>query len=703
MTTWLPTAEQPEIGSFIARDIEMLRADHEVEVIHLSPSANDTRVAFPVLTVPMSPTNPLSIARAAQVIREHAGTADLVHSMAASALLPFRTVRLDRPWVHTEHWSALLAPATAPLAARAAIPLTARLLARPDVVISVGHDLAAAVARRRTGPTVVIPNEVVRPTVLRERSADPSLVLVGVGGLIPRKGPDVAIRTLAELISRGVDARLVWAGEGPMRDELAHLAQSLGVADRWDLRGRIAPEQVPELMAEGDVFLLPTQMETFGVAIAEALVAGRPVVVGAEGEQASFVAEPDGVLVSEQSATAYADGVQRALTLNEERTAIDIAARAMRLFDPEERRQETAKVYASARAGARAADVEVVIAAHDTRRRVDRAVSSALSSASVARVFVICHNVGVGDMAASLGVVAADSRVTLVPFRDGVRSPAGPFNAGIDRCTAKFIAVMGSDDELSPRAIDAWRRTADETGADVVIAPLRHAGGARVPTPPTLRYRRLQGARDRLAYRTAPLGIYSRARFGGLRFTPGLATGEDLAFTTRMWFSGAAIVRHRGAGEYLIHDGDDRVTFTARPIAEDLRAVELLLADDRTRALSQAQRTALAAKLWRLSVFGAAHYRAGNWSGDDRTAIARLVEDLRAFAPAAVAVLSRADAALITVLADPATDDASVDELSRQRRRFFSPAALTPQRGLRLFAREAPLRFSFATWWSMRS
>lgn len=700
VTTWLPTSGHPETGAFIVRDIEMLRADHEVDVIHLSARSEETLAPFPVTRVPMSPTSPGSIARAAKIIEARAETADLVHSMAASSLLPFRAFRPQRPWVHTEHWSGLVAPTSVPLMARVSLPLTRRLLAGPDVVIAVGDALAGAIGRRRRGPIVVIPNAVDGPAHLVEPPRADELVLVGVGGLVPRKGPDIAIAALAELVSRGVDARLIWVGDGPMRDELATQAAALGVRDRWDARGRVSPQSIPDVLSEADVFVLPTQAETFGVAVAEALVSGRPVVVGAEGEQSSFVAEPDGVLVGERTGAAFADGIQRALDLNEGRTAAQIAARARSMFDPESRRLATAGAYTTALR--MEAGVDVVIAAHDVRRRVDRAVVSALTSRAVARVLVVCHNVPTREMAATLGAVAEDPRVELVALHDDVRSPAGPFNAGLDACTAEYVAVMGSDDELTPGAIDAWCRTARSTGADAVIAPLRHAGGERVPTPPTLRHRRLRAARDRLAYRTAPLGIYSRARFGGLRFTPGVATGEDLAFTTQMWFSEASIVRHRGPGEYLIHDGDERVTFARRPVEEDLRAVELLIADDAVRALSAVDRAALAVKLWRISVFGAVHYRAGRWSAEDRTALARIVRTLRAFAPDAPHVLSRADAALLTALADESTPDDAVDAASARRRRFLSMGALLPQRVTRMFAREAPLRFAAATWWALR-
>lgn len=705
VTTWLPTPARPEVGAFVVRDIEMLRRDHDVTVVHLSAGGEEADVPFPVDTTRMSPTDPRSIAQAAAVIARQAGAVDLVHSMAASALLPFRTLALSVPWVHTEHWSALLASRTAPLTARLALPLTRRLLRRPDVVVAVGNDLAASIRRRRSGPIVVIPNEVHRPASVTERPRGPRTTLVGVGGLIRRKGADVAIRTLAELVGRGTDARLIWAGDGPLRAELRALAETLGVADRLELRGRIAPDAVDAVLSEGDVFLLPTMMETFGVAIAEALVAGRPVVVSATGEQTSFVEEPDGVLVPDRSADAYADAVQRVIAMNDGRTAEEIAARARRLFDPENRRAVTRAAYDDAITGAERRlpqDVDVIVAAHDPRRDVGRAVASALSSRSVRRVSVICHNVSMAAIRSATGAVADDPRVTFRELRDEVRSPAGPFNEGLEHAEGRYVAVLGSDDQLTPGAIDAWRRTAAATDADAVIAPLRHAGGARVPTPPTMRRRGLRGARDRLAYRTAPLGLISRKRFGDLRFTRDLATGEDLAFTTRIWFSGARLVRHVGPAEYLIHDGDERVTFARRPMGDELRAVALLIADSGVRAHRSRDRAALAVKLWRLPVFGAVHYRAGAWEPEDFAALRAVAGELRAFSPSAVQTLSRADVDLIAAIGGEATG-AQLDDLSRRRRRFVSVAALIPSNPLRLFAREAPLRFSAATWWALRS
>ena len=158
-------------------------------------------------------------------------------------------------------------------------------------------------------------------------------------------------------------------------------------------------------------------------------------------------------------------------------------------------------------------DVDLVVAVHDLRRPIGRAVGSALANrvASV-RVTVVAHGLSPDALARSLGPLADDARVRTLAFSDGVSSPAGPFNAGITAATGRFVAIMGSDDELEAGAIDSWLDVADRTGSRAVIPRLRHASGRGVPTPPVRpgRTRGLDPVRDRLAYRTAPLGLLHR-------------------------------------------------------------------------------------------------------------------------------------------------------------------------------------------------
>lgn len=317
VTTWFPTEQAPSRGSFVLRDVRALQSLHDVRLVHLVPPADDdgtrrlTHEGVEVLRIPMNPADPASVARAAARLRHALAGAQLVHSMAFSSLEPLSLARPDVPWVHTEHWSALTNPETLGRAGRAALPALSRLLALPDVVTTVCDYLARPVrAVRGERPTRVVPCivEPYDPAPRRPRR-DGRLELVSVGGLIDRKDPLLAVRTVAELASRDVDAHLAWAGEGPLRDEVLALASELGVTERVRLLGTLDREGVREALAAADLFLGPTKGDNFFVSAAEAVIAGRPVVVGTAGGQDEYLTRATARLVDSREAAAWADAV----------------------------------------------------------------------------------------------------------------------------------------------------------------------------------------------------------------------------------------------------------------------------------------------------------------------------------------------------------------------------------------------------------
>ncbi len=111
----------------------------------------------------------------------------------------------------------------------------------------------------------------------RNRWAAPQQVLlVHCGRLSVEKRADRSIDALAALRDSGVDARLVVAGDGPMRARLQRQAQRLPV----DFTGFIeSRDAVATLLATADVALAPGPHETFGLAALEALACGTPAVV----------------------------------------------------------------------------------------------------------------------------------------------------------------------------------------------------------------------------------------------------------------------------------------------------------------------------------------------------------------------------------------------------------------------------------------
>jgi glycosyltransferase involved in cell wall biosynthesis len=133
------------------------------------------------------------------------------------------------------------------------------------------------VAARTCGAdrTVVIHNGVPSPAVARrgERS-DGRARIITVGRLQAPKDPVTFVRALARLAPDSFTATLV--GDGPDREAVEAEVRRLGLAERVKLAGD--RRDVPELLAEGDVFVLSTASEGLPMSILEAMAAGLPVV-----------------------------------------------------------------------------------------------------------------------------------------------------------------------------------------------------------------------------------------------------------------------------------------------------------------------------------------------------------------------------------------------------------------------------------------
>lgn len=350
--------------------------------------------------------------------------------------------------------------------------------------------------------------------------------------------------------------------------------------------------------------------------------------------------------------------------------------------------------------------VDVIIPIHTDQRPIARATASVLDSATVAtRVNVVCHNIEVASIEAALGEWSGHPAVRLLSLADGLASPAGPINAGLDSATAEFTSLLGSDDEYEPGAIDAWVALARRDRADVVIPPLRSVPGGPTKSPPTRpwRSRRLNGVRDRLAYRTAQLGLVRRGTFGGLRMTSGLRSGEDVIQGATLWYSDASISLLRRGPGYLIHEDlpEQRVSSMPKPAAESLRFLDAVLDSVFADGMSAAQREAFGVKLLRthiMDILGAC-IRAGSTHAD-RVALSEAVERIVAFAPSAIDLVSRREARILQGL----RDGIDVVELAADHAAhtdYRHPAALLgnviPNRPSRILHREAAPRFLAAT------
>ncbi|MEW1975244.1 glycosyltransferase [Microbacterium profundi] len=342
--------------------------------------------------------------------------------------------------------------------------------------------------------------------------------------------------------------------------------------------------------------------------------------------------------------------------------------------------------------------VQVVIACHDLSRPIERAVSSVLQDTSHkgrVGVIVVAHGIDPDLLAARLESIDGDVRV--VSHVDGVRSAAGPFNRGLELVEAKYCSVMGSDDFLEPGTMARWIDHVDAGRPDAAIAQIRLQGQTIMPNPLVRlgRRHRLDAAKDRLFYRTAPLGLIRTARMRelDLTMTEGLRVGEDFGFGIRLWANGGRIDFLGGPGSYVIgEDARERTTYAPMTMTERLEPIVRLFSDGVIDDLRPAHRYALVVKLIRVTVVGIAQSLPdADATDEDYAELAALLRRLLHVAPHGLRPFNRQDRRILDGLLDDPTAARMRAEVGRTRDLGRLERWLTPDL-LHSFARESTLR-----------
>lgn len=138
-----------------------------------------------------------------------------------------------------------------------------------------------------------------------------SLLLISVGSLIERKGYDVLIPAVGPLLSVRPECHLLVVGDGPLKSGLKTLARAHSVERQVHFLG--LRNDVPDMLADSDVFVLASRAEGFSLAVVEALAASLPVVVTDVGGHKEIISETTGFLVPPLNVEAFRGAVAIAL------------------------------------------------------------------------------------------------------------------------------------------------------------------------------------------------------------------------------------------------------------------------------------------------------------------------------------------------------------------------------------------------------
>ncbi len=204
----------------------------------------------------------------------------IVHSHSVATLLPGMLIArsLGVPLVHSPH--ALPVPGLSGSRAEVAmaggmIRLAASARTR-FVAVSVNEhrQLVAAVGRRAAVDLVLnpVPERYLGPWP----ATRPCNIVLSLSRFWAQKEPALTIRAFAALLRETPDARLLWAGDGPLMDDTRALAAELGVAASVEFLGPV-PDPLP-LLQQASVLVSSSQFEAMPYSILEAMATGTAIV-----------------------------------------------------------------------------------------------------------------------------------------------------------------------------------------------------------------------------------------------------------------------------------------------------------------------------------------------------------------------------------------------------------------------------------------
>ena len=154
------------------------------------------------------------------------------------------------------------------------------------------------------------------------------VALLAVGSLVPRKGYDILIEALATLIDLPWHLTIVGDARDPATAEEVRAAiDQYKLGPRTSLLGAVTASRLAELYPLSELFVLPSRYEGFGMAYAEAIAHGLPVIGTTAGAIPETVPDAAGILVPPDDVPALAAALRHLIESPKERAQLAEGAR----------------------------------------------------------------------------------------------------------------------------------------------------------------------------------------------------------------------------------------------------------------------------------------------------------------------------------------------------------------------------------------
>jgi len=311
---WYPNKLDVQLGIFIQRQAVLIKNDFNVTVIYAQAvkeqdqkfeiQQSESEGIHEIIVYFKSDKglfrkliNGLRYKKAQQIAHKQIkNSVDLCHVFVPYRSL-FLALKIKVPFVITEHWSGHLTGAFSRKNFADKF-LYKRYLKRSKNISCVSHLLQKQFEINTGFSSVVIPNHIEFSDLTSRKKETENIEILTVSDLDDAtKNISGLLTAFSQSLKINNQLRLTIVGGGPDENKLIDLIQKLHLNEFVILKGRLKHNEVLDYYQQCDFYICNSNVETFGMAVAEALMAGKPVIVTRCGGPEEFVNNENGILI----------------------------------------------------------------------------------------------------------------------------------------------------------------------------------------------------------------------------------------------------------------------------------------------------------------------------------------------------------------------------------------------------------------------